>query len=931
MKYFFLVLTSKDLNKLTQLQIETGLLSKIQDDNNDLDKSIFIKKMGIADNIYILFAKDYDTYHKLIKYFNNNTNISITLTDILLNFVLKNKYEIKSSENNKINDLPNTQVWTTLIHNGLYFPYISLYQNQFGEYIKESNNNLMLNPILTFKYNNQLYVIKLTGSLLRISILYAKYLIKYMKLTQNTDKKNITLIKNKFSLNFLNGLLERPLGFKHLLIDHLRLDDNYKKWFYKESNWFKYVYWDNIVRKLLIPNPEIAPTYEGEKAIGNDGNEWTSKLVDESYNILNGEDPDYNQFLIWEKDNKDNFIKECCIQAMYGFASINGLLEKISNCKADLESIYEKTNLGELSGCIRQRILPEDVIVNSSPPGPQPPMDRNWKNIIEDRNKSFLSCWEDKINIGTILYSYIDDNNVISNRLQDIKFDIAREFNIKYDEFRKFLINLLENDELKSEPEYKVLVAIWLLLTQGFNIDTRESYETVGICGLRPSNVTIHKNSINQMKVMQYELEYYLKDIVHFCFPLKNGLWCNRYVEMIKPVCDALEYYRKQAKCESYRYIFNSIDNNLINKFLQTIFNSNSNIYIDGKKIQITSKDIRCQLACRQMNMYLSDACQNIMLYIEQLNQLQVEKQELIKLKAHLEFKKANINMAIFFNHYCPSRKLTKKRQTKLNRSQQRYKQAQFNSGTYNRKRRIKIPDTPTMYEKLKSDLEQEKIDLKISKYSLRTSIDNYIDPRIIVSWSEYCHQILLKCGCNENETGMNFRKFSDKIASPFCSLKILEEKFADFIGTTPNAIMWNWNESDDSIINFIIENIECLDTLKLYEERGILNISEFLDVLIRYKKGIYTYENELYIKELEYDKKIYTLINFLKLLNVISNTQQLIENSNNQESIGNSNNVKKLIQQIKIDDELDEIDFNLDEINKRKFYEYVINTYVYG
>jgi hypothetical protein len=621
--------------------------------------------------------------------------------------------------------------WESLEHNGPYFKYLSDYGNNSQE------ERLIQSIDLTFI--DSVDKLTLTGQLVDYALLFAYQLFKNINL-KNISKKdsnqNITLDLEKirkndfasvFISNFFYGRISatKPIkGFIQYLDETFgvrpRIDT---------------IVWNDTLFKSK--NSAKNPSTRNENL----------KKIKEKYGIC-------------KFDGSDTTIRKYDIPRPSLYESRQKYLDPGEN-KYD-----------SAAGLIKREILPEDVVINASV-YVEPPINHEWKSVVEDKTSEWLWKWEDNVirrgkhnNWGKECYGYPADTSIVKINSSIERYDGARILNEKVEsivlsllEDAKSIIQKLTKKSSSSKKlllEIKQTICAYLLFTQGFRIDSTASSknnddeQVVGLCGLTCDNVKLLQWSEKDKSLLLKEtgqsptdldflntdnttitIDTNIVDIptkgdyVWFSFKGKDQVYCNRLSKIDSNIWSLLRYLKEYT-------LRGNKNDNLFKGF--TSFSMNTWLKDKTGDLKISAKTVRTQVASKFMN-------ENLEFYTEKYKENLSEpdkKREIVK----LIFEKSNLDVAKFLNHKKSSKSL------------------QAND---------------------------------LSNWNLDTSINRYIDPRIIVSW------------CNKNEFNIN---------DIFTKTRIDDFNWA--IQQTPPGNIWNWCDTQVEIINSLCEHKTDNNYLKL-------------------------------------------------------------------------------------------------------------------
>jgi DNA topoisomerase-1 len=381
-----------------------------------------------------------------------------------------------------------------------------------------------------------------------------------------------------------------------------------------------------------------------------------------------------------EKKTKDEERKRD-----YGYAFIDGKREKVGNYTVEPVSIFMGVGKNPKRGKIKHQVNPEDVTLNigKKDKKPKAPPGHKWGAIVNDTNAVWIAKWKDKIT-GNMKYVYFT---------ADGRFKGAGDFE-KYQKARKLNkhLKVVETKYLKdasSSNKTKKQLGTVLYFIDNFGIRVgneikKNETETYGIS-------TILVKHINLKKQNHVTFDFLGKDSV-------------RYIRIIKipdMIYKNLVSFTKQKSPKTP--LFDLIDSNKVNQYLKQF----------DKKF--TAKVFRTRLA-------------SVIMY-KALKKLKIPKGS-NKSKIKLLFNKANVEVAVALNH---SRNISTKAKESMEKDKAKLVELKKKMASL-KKEGKSITAVSKQIETKKNNIESKS---NLMNVAITTSIDNYIDPRLVIAWSE--------------------------------------------------------------------------------------------------------------------------------------------------------------------------------------------------
>ena len=391
----------------------------------------------------------------------------------------------------------------------------------------------------------------------------------------------------------------------------------------------------------------------------------------------------------------------------YSYCLLDGEKVKIGNFKIEPPGIFIGRGNHPKIGKIKPRIFPEDVIINidKDAPVPKPSISgRKWKEVIHENNLVWLSSWKDEITDKN-KYIFTSFDSVIKSKSDEDKFDLAKKLKNKISHIRDQYNKDMLDDDVKLQQHATALYLIDLLaLRIGGKKDDKSEADTVGVTSLRVEHISLDKVSKNETdtdtenNIYYTKLDFLGKDSIRYCrkFVIQENVYLN------------LEKFLKNKNKKEL--LFDKITPTTLNDYLKNFMKGfTAKVLRTFKASQIFQKEIN---------------------KIKEENVSSQSESEKVKKLMEL-FNQANTSVALLCNHQKALSKTHKDQILKIDTQIQEIKK---------KKRKIKVSKkSKEKISKLKDKIELLKLKKKtkeqMKNVSLSTSKNNYIDPRIIVSF----------------------------------------------------------------------------------------------------------------------------------------------------------------------------------------------------
>ena len=370
----------------------------------------------------------------------------------------------------------------------------------------------------------------------------------------------------------------------------------------------------------------------------------------------------------------------------YGFAYLNGRREPLSNYTVEPSGIYEGRGKNPLRGKIKREIMPEDVTLNISVgiPTPPAPQGHKWGKIIHNQNVEWVAQYKDTIKNQNKDIRF-DPRGTFKVKADLLKYSVARKLQLHLQTVRdKYLVDVESTDLIKKQLGTVLYLIDNYGLRVGGDKDTDEEADTVGATTLRVEHIKLQKPN----KVI-------------FDFLGKDSIQYYKELKVPKMIFDNFILLTQGKHPDSQ--IFNKINEKSVNTYLHEF---------DRK---FTAKVFRTRLASGIMY----EALQDIKIP-EDSNKTQT--------KAY--FTVANAKVATVLNH---TKNVSDKAKISVEKEKDKLKilEKDFQEKTKEKK------DTKSLEQKIKDTKQKIASKTDVLSVAIGTSLQNYIDPRLVVSWAQ--------------------------------------------------------------------------------------------------------------------------------------------------------------------------------------------------
>jgi len=366
----------------------------------------------------------------------------------------------------------------------------------------------------------------------------------------------------------------------------------------------------------------------------------------------------------------------------YGFAKLDGRREAVGNYTVEPAGVFEGRGKNPLRGHIKREIIPEDITLNlgAKDPIPPAPTGHKWGDIVHDYKAEWLARYKDTIN-NEVKYIRFDAKGKFKGESDLLKYATARKLQIHLQTVRtKYMVDASSTNLTKRQ----LGTVLYLIDHYGIRVGGEkgeDETDTVGATTLRVEHITLKS-----------------PDHVIFDFLGKDSIRFYKDLTVPKLIFDNFSILINGKKGGTQ--VFDLISSKSVN------------IYLHEFDRNFTAKVFRTRLASSIM--------------FDVLKSVKIPKGA-TKVVTKALFNVANANVAEILNH---TKNVSKKAEESVKKEKDKLIELrkELSSATGTKKDTLlkKIIDTES---KIKSKTD-------VLTVAIGTSLQNYIDPRLIVAWS---------------------------------------------------------------------------------------------------------------------------------------------------------------------------------------------------
>ena len=369
----------------------------------------------------------------------------------------------------------------------------------------------------------------------------------------------------------------------------------------------------------------------------------------------------------------------------YGYAYLDEHREKVGNFTVEPQAIFYGRGENPNRGRVKKETNPEDVTINigKKDPVPKPPAGHKWGDIVHDNDAVWLAKWNDSIT-GDTKYVMFSAEGRFKGEADLVKYEKARKLQMHIDTVReKYMVDAASNNRIKMQLG-TVLYLIDHFGVRVGNERKEDEADTVGASTLRVDHV--------KLKPPNHVIFDFLgKDSIRF------------YKDLEVPELIYKNFGKLLKDKKGTEQVFEAVSSRSINAYLKEFDKS------------FSAKVFRTRLASHIM--------------YEALKEVHIPKGS-TKARTKTLFNKANAKVADVLNH---TRNVSKKAQEAVKKFHDDLKEAEKE-----KKQKKKEKKSTEAIDKKIATL-KNKIESKtdVLSVAINTSLVNYIDPRLIVSWTK--------------------------------------------------------------------------------------------------------------------------------------------------------------------------------------------------
>lgn len=198
-----------------------------------------------------------------------------------------------------------------------------------------------------------------------------------------------------------------------------------------------------------------------------------------------------------ERKAAEEAIKTCIV---------DGQVQRVGNVLVEPPALFLGRGAHPKTGLVKKRVQPEQITINhtlgdSKHPPPAPPAGHKWKNVIEDKNATWLAFWNENIN-GSHKYMFLDATSTFKTGSDKAKYEKAQKLDQSVKKLRANYTSMLSS---KSRKERQIATVIWLIDVYSLRVGNEkkeDEADTYGACSLLCEHCTLIEPNIVKLSFL---------------------------------------------------------------------------------------------------------------------------------------------------------------------------------------------------------------------------------------------------------------------------------------------------------------------------------------------------------------------------------------------------------------------------------------------
>ena len=258
-------------------------------------------------------------------------------------------------------------------------------------------------------------------------------------------------------------------------------------------------------------------------------------------------------------------------QDHYGYSIVDGRIEKVGNFNMEPPGLFRGRGMHPLMGMIKQRCLPENIIVNLGPGARVPPCPlpgHAWDRVQHDNKVTWLASWKENV-LNGVKYVMLAASSSFKGKSDMEKYDKAARLKECIEKIRRdYESNLGKKAERSAKQIATAMFIIDKLALRVGGEKGEDEADTVGCCSLRVEHLKFPGEGGREgggEGGYEIELEFLGKDSMLF----KQTIDFASYGENGKQVFKNLRHFVKEKKPQ--QDVFETLTPTVLNAHLSSL------------------------------------------------------------------------------------------------------------------------------------------------------------------------------------------------------------------------------------------------------------------------------------------------------------------------------------------------------------------------
>ncbi len=413
-----------------------------------------------------------------------------------------------------------------------------------------------------------------------------------------------------------------------------------------------------------------------------------------------------------QEEKKIEREKKQKLMDYYGWAIVDGSLEKLSNFLVEPPGIFRGRGEQPLSGKLKDRIYPEDITINCGVDNAVPICTQNghsWGEVVNNNEATWLAYY--KVGKNT-KYVFLAPNSKFKGMSDYKKYEKAKKLKNYISDIRNDYIKKFDDENTKNRQLGVATYLIDRLALRVGNEKGEDEADTVGCCTLRVEHIKLEDDNY-----------------ITFDFLAKDSMRYLNRVKIDEKVYKNLNKFIKGK--EQSDELFDLIDAQKLNDYLKSLMDG-----LSAKVFRTYNASFRLQEQLDKKNFKINDPVEDKVSYYNEANKqvaILCNHQRTVPKNYNVKSEQMKNELDTYHEYLKELEDYVKN----FKKSKNKYEET-----TIGKLKKV-FPNDKNKAEKVLHNLKDKvkKMDIKLKEregnkqVALGTSKLNYMDPRITVGW----------------------------------------------------------------------------------------------------------------------------------------------------------------------------------------------------